>query len=231
MRYISMHKSDKKMEAGEPPSPEVIAGMGPLIGEMMQAGIFLGGEGLRPSALGVRVRYSDGRRTIVKGPFAGGNELIAAFSIVKVKSIEEAIEWSSRFATVAGNVELDIRPVTEPWDLGFFPKPAGETGTRFMVAQKADAASEAGAVRGRGTGDAGGVLLASESLQPSAKGVRLHFAKGKRTITDGPFTESKELIAGYSIMRAESIEGPIEWASRFAALVGDVEIDIRPLYD
>jgi hypothetical protein len=61
--------------------------------------------------------------------------------------------------------------------------------------------------------------------------VRVHFTKGRRTILDGPFAESKELVAGYSILRLDSRDEVLEWASRFAALIGDVEIDIRPLVE
>ena len=231
MRWISIHKSTKDMEAGELPPARVMEGMGPLIGEMVQKGIFLGGEGLRPSSLGVRLKFADGARTIEKGPLQGSNELVAAFSIVKAKSIEDAIEWATRFAP-AGDAEIDVRPVTEYWDLGVMPKPAGETMTRYMIARKADRDSEAGLASAtiRPAADLGELLL-TERIQPSAKGLRLRFKGGKRTLIDGPFTESKELIAGYSIMRSDSRDELVEWATRFADLLGDIEIDIRPLYD
>jgi hypothetical protein len=112
------------------------------------------------------------------------------------------------------------------------PKPAEETTTRYMILHKADARSEAGhpAPVSFSAWDTN-VLLSTEALQPSAKGVRLKFSGGRRTVIDGPFTESKELIAGYSIMNVQSVDEVIEWASRFAALIGDVGIEIRPLYE
>jgi hypothetical protein len=231
MRWISIHKSTKDMEAGQLPPARVMEGMGPLIGDMVQKGVFLGGEGLRPSSLGVRLKFTNGTRTIEKGPLQGSNELVAAFSIVKAKSIEDAIEWATRFAP-AGDAEIDVRPVTEYWDLGVMPKPAGETMTRYMIARKADRDSEAGLASAtiRPAADLGELLL-TERIQPSANGLRLRFKGGKRTILDGPFTESKELIAGYSIMRSDSRDELVEWATRFADLLGDIEIDIRPLYD
>ena len=231
MRWISIHKSTKSMEAGEMPPAKVMEGMGPLMGEMIQKGIFLAGEGLRPSSQGVRLKFANGKRTIEKGPLHGSNELTAAFSIVKVKSIDDAIEWASRFAP-AGDAEIDIRPVTEYWDIGVGSKPAGLTTTRYMIARKADRDSEAGiaATTVRPAQELGELLL-TERLQPSAKGVRLRFKDGRRNVIDGPFTESKELIAGYSIIKSDSRDEVIEWAARFADLIGDVEIDIRPLYD
>jgi hypothetical protein len=209
--------------------------MGPLMGEMMQAGIFIAGEGLRPSSLGVRLTLRGGMRTITPGPFTGANELIDRYLIIRVTSIDEAIEWAARFAGTESDAELDIRPVTEPWDLGFMPRPAGEKTTRFMILHKADSRSEAGARAALGAladeMTRSGLLLAREELQPSSRGVRLKFSGGKKTIVDGPFTESKELVAGFSITNLGSIEEAVQWAEKFAKLIGDVEIDIRPLYD
>ena len=84
MRFISMHKATKDMEAGLPPSPAVMAGIGPLMGEMIQTGIFRAGEGLRPSSHGVRVRFRAGERTITPGPLPGENELIDGYLIVSL---------------------------------------------------------------------------------------------------------------------------------------------------
>jgi hypothetical protein len=231
MRYISMHKSNASTEAGEPPSPELMAGIGPLMGEMIQAGVFLGGEGLQASSKGVRLQFSGGTRTITRGPFVGSNELTHRYLIVSVRSIDEAIEWATRFAGTV-DAEMDIRPVTEPWDIGMGPKPPGQTTTRFMILHKADSRTEAGIRPDTNLGAIPpDVLLATEALRPSSEGIRLRYKDGKRTVIDGPFTESKELIAGFSIMEAPSIDEAAAWASRFAALFGDVEMDIRPLYE
>lgn len=216
MRFISMHKATRDMEAGAPPSPEVMAGMGPLMEEMMQAGIFETGEGLRPSAYGVRVTFRGGERIITPGPFTSTNEGFDRYLIVRTPSIDEAIEWAARFAG-GRDAELDVRPVTEPWDLGFMPKPADVTTTRYMIL---------GSTGDRMQPD-GEVVLASEAMQPT--GVRLRFRGGERTVIDGPFTESKELIAGFAIMNAASIDEAVAWATRFAGLFDELEIDIRPL--
>jgi hypothetical protein len=226
MRIMSMHKATPDMEAGLPPSQELLAGMGPLMGEMMSSGIFVAGEGLRPSSLGVRLRFSRGTRTITKGPLTGSNELVAAFAIVKTATIEEAIEFASRGARA--DAEIDVRPVTENWDLGFGPKPAGENKTRYMVIYKADKASESGA---RNTIADDPIVLTKGALQPSAKAIRLRFKGGRREVIDGPFAESKELIAGYTLLELSSIEPAIDWASRFAKFFPEIEIDIRPMYD
>ena len=222
MRIISMHKATKDMEAGLPPSPEVLEGMGPLMGEMMQSGIFRAGEGLRPSSLGVRVRFRGGERTITPGPFTGENELVERYLIVRVPSIDDAIEWASRFAGGL-DADIDVRPVTEAWDLGFMPKPPDLTTTRYMILRKYDASRAPEAL----PQPDGAILLASEAIEPS--GVRLRCKRGDCRIVDGPFTESKELIAGFSIVDVESRDVAIEWAKRFAKLFDELEIDIRPL--
>src|SRR5918997_1512945 len=76
-----------------------------------------------------------------------------------------------------------------------------------------------------------GVLLAAEGVHPSSRGARLSFSGGKRTVTDGPFAEAKELIAGFAIVQVESKEEAIEWATRFAEVHGDVEIEIRQVIE
>jgi hypothetical protein len=76
-----------------------------------------------------------------------------------------------------------------------------------------------------------GVLLAAEGVHASSKGARVSFSGGKRTVTDGPFAEAKELIAGFAIISVNSKDEAIEWATRFAEVIGDVEIEIRQVVE
>ena len=79
-----------------------------------------------------------------------------------------------------------------------------------------------------------GVLLDASGLQPSSKGTRIKYSGGKRTIVDGPFTEAKELIAGYTLIQVKSKEEAMEWAKRFPNPSGehaDGEIEIRQLFE
>jgi hypothetical protein len=75
-----------------------------------------------------------------------------------------------------------------------------------------------------------GVLLAADGLERSAKGARVAFAGGKPSVTDGPFTEAKELIGGYWLIQARSKAEAVQWASRCPANDGDV-IEVRQVYD
>lgn len=74
-----------------------------------------------------------------------------------------------------------------------------------------------------------GVLVATGGFGPDSKAKRLSFESGKMTVTDGPFAEAKEMIAGFALVEVKSIDEALEWAPRFARLVGDVEIDVRTL--
>jgi hypothetical protein len=77
-----------------------------------------------------------------------------------------------------------------------------------------------------------GVLLAADGLHPSAQGKRIAYADGKITsVTDGPFTETKELIAGFCMIQAESWEEVMDWIRRFAAIQGTGECELRPLFE
>ena len=112
---------------------------------------------------------------------------------------------------------------------------------RFLVMHKSDEQTEAGVppsqqlIEELGTfieqATKTGVLLAAEGVHPSSKGARLQFSGGKRIVTDGPFAEAKELIAGFAIINVSSKEEAIEWATRFADVLGDVEIEVRQVVE
>jgi hypothetical protein len=111
---------------------------------------------------------------------------------------------------------------------------------RFMVIVKADKNSEAGVLPDRKILTAmgkyneelvkAGVMLAGEGLHPSSKGARVKFSGTKRTVTDGPFAEAKELIAGYWLWQVKSKEEAIEWLKR-APFDGGTEVEIRQVFE
>jgi len=239
MRYIIMHKTNPHWESGAIPSKELIARVGALIGEMAKSRVFVAGEGLRASSEGVRLRFSGGARTITKGPFRGENELPAGFAILRTGSLDEAVEWATRQAATLGDVEMDIRPINEPWDVGICEAPSDLTKRRWMVLRKATAATESGespsasqrAAMSRLVDEStrSGVHVASESLRPSARGRRYKNSAEGRRVIDGPFTETKELIAGYCIVNAESLEEACRWAEKYIDVVETDEVDVREL--
>lgn len=109
-------KADQNSEAGVPPSEELLTAMGKYNEELVNAGIMLAGEGLHPSARGKRVRFSGEKRTVIDGPFTEAKELIAGFWLWQVKSMDEAVEWTTRFLNVLGEGECELRLVFEASD-------------------------------------------------------------------------------------------------------------------
>jgi hypothetical protein len=239
MRFIIMHKTNAQWEGGAVPDEELIARVGSFLGGLANAGALVEAEGLRPSAEGVRLRFAGGERTILPGPFDRGNELPAGFSILRAPSLDACIEWATRQAAALGDDEIDIRPVTEPWDIGLAPRPANVTTRRYMVQRKATAASEAGtppspAARASHSRlieetTRTGVHLATRTMRPSRRGRRLTNTKDGISFFDGPFTETKELIGGYAIVEAESLEAAGQLAVQYIEAVGAEVVDLREL--
>jgi hypothetical protein len=240
MRFMIMHKSSPQWEAGAIPGPDLIARVAALLGELGKARKLLGAEGLRATAEGVRVRFSSGTRSVVYGPFTGDHELPAGFSILRAPSLEAAIEWATRQAEVLGDGEVDIRPVTEPWDIGMAPKPEAVTTRRYMVLRKATSATEAGAaptpeqrlalsrlIEETTRGTCG--QLATETMRPSRRGRRYKNSRNGVSMFDGPFAESKELIAGYVIVSAESLDAAGGLVMKYLTAVEADEVDLREL--
>ena len=96
MRFMVMVMATKEFEAGPPPKPEAFAAMQKYNEEAAKAGVLLAAEGLTATSKGARVKFSGDERSVIDGPFAETKELVAGFSIIKVKSMEEAIEWVKR---------------------------------------------------------------------------------------------------------------------------------------
>jgi hypothetical protein len=113
-----IRKADKKTEAGVMPGTELLSAMMNYNQQLADAGALVDGTGLRPSSYGARVNISGGKPTVVDGPFAETKELIAGFTMIQVKSKEEAIEWVKRWPIEDAPVELEIRQVFEPEDFG-----------------------------------------------------------------------------------------------------------------
>jgi hypothetical protein len=112
---------------------------------------------------------------------------------------------------------------------------------RFLGLLKADKNSEAGAPPRKDLMEKmgkfieeitkAGVLISTAGLQPSSKGARVRLSNGKVTVTDGPFTETKELVASYALLEVKSKAEAIEWTTRFLKVLGEGECEIRPLYE
>ena len=120
MRVMVIIKATENSEAGKLPSEKLLTEMGRFNEELVKAGIMLGGDGLRPSSAGKRVKLSGGKRSVTDGPFAETKELIAGYWIWQVNSMDEALAWVKRCPDPmpGEESEIEIRPLFEMEDFG-----------------------------------------------------------------------------------------------------------------
>jgi len=116
MRFMIIVKATKDSEAGVMPENKLIAAMAKYHEELAQAGVLLDASGLQPSSKGWRITYDGEKRTFTDGPFTETKELIAGYTIIQVKSKEEALEWTKRFPNPAvdgGAGQIEVRQMFE----------------------------------------------------------------------------------------------------------------------
>lgn len=125
MKFMILVKATKDSEAGKLPPDSLIAEMVGFHEEMAKAGILVDGSGLRASSHGWRIKYAkDGKRSVVDGPFVETKELVAGYTVIDVKSREEALAWTRRFPNPAidqGEGEIEVRPYFDLDDFGDTP--------------------------------------------------------------------------------------------------------------
>ena len=127
MRYMMIVKGSAKSEAGVMPTEQQMATMGKYNEELQKAGVLLDLSGLKPTSKAVKVQFSNGKRTVIDGPFTEAKEIISGYWIIQVKSREEAIEWAKRIPAEAVEMaEVELRPFFEFED--FAPSEAIERG-------------------------------------------------------------------------------------------------------
>jgi hypothetical protein len=202
-------------------------------------------NGFQLGSTGTRVRFSAGKPTVLEGVPAG-KAAVAALTMIDVDSKQEAIDWVKRLPARDGDEEIEIReggcPGGVPTVIRSRTSDSESPGlTRFMVILKADHNAEAGVLPPENRLAAmtthneaavkAGVMLAGEGLQPSSRGARVKFSGGKPAVIDGPFTEAKELVAGFWLIQVKSKEEAIDWVKRYPYPFDDAEIEIRELFE
>jgi hypothetical protein len=120
MRFMIIRKADADTEARKPPTHALAAAMMAYNAEMADAGVMLGGDGLRPTADGFRIKFSDGKPTVTDGPFTEAKELVAGYTLIQVNSREEALAWARRWPVedADGQAYLEVRRLYELEDFG-----------------------------------------------------------------------------------------------------------------
>jgi hypothetical protein len=119
MRVMVLVKATEDSEAGLMPTTELFEAMGKFNEELVNAGVMLAGDGLKPSSQGKRIAFDGPKRTVIDGPFAETRELVAGYWIWEVRDLAEAVEWARRCPNpMPGPSELEIRPFYERTDFG-----------------------------------------------------------------------------------------------------------------
>ena len=237
MRFMIFRKADAATEAGVMPTTELFEAMTAYNESLTRAGVMLDGMGLKRSAEGVRYHYTDGEAAVVDGPFAEAKELVAGFTVIQARSLDEAVAWARRWPGAEdGDPTLEVRQVQEPVPAFGAADPARRQFVALLTHDEAEAEAgptpEEEAAMGQLLADAAeaGVLVEAGGLYPSSAGARVVFEGGVPTVVDGPFAEAKEVIGGYAIYQADSLEDLRPWSERFGRAIGTGTSEIRPVF-
>lgn len=119
MRFMILVKGDAALGAGRMPKKQLAVHMATFQQELTKAGVLLDASALRPAAAGARIRYAKGKPIVIDGPFSESGKPIAGYTLIQVKSREEAIAWAKRFPAFGADadVEIEIRELCELNDL------------------------------------------------------------------------------------------------------------------
>lgn len=251
MRYLLIVKATPDYEAGQLPSREILAEMVQWNEAMAKSGSMLASERLLPSSKGTRVCLVDRKITVTDGPFAETKELVAGACMIQAPSLAAAVDWAKRIPF--REAEVEVRPLLEVFDPPAesgqpVPPPQRKPGMiGYLAFIKSDSEVEAGkfpdekaiaemTVFLQNSAEAG-VFLAGEGLAPSSRSARVRYADKQRTVMDGPFAETKELVAGYCSLQFASKAAAIEWARQFVQVDAPgrfqerCEIELRPIFE
>ncbi len=236
MKFMLIVKANQDSEAGKLPEPRLFEEMGKFNEEMVKAGILLGAEGLKPTSEGIRAKLVKGVFSVSKGPFPGAAEdFMAGYWVIDVPSKAEATDWARRVPFENGEVE--IRPVEyTDFSAKSAPAAAGKPVRYFSTYQpvhQGPPTAEHMAAMGQIVEAAvkEGRLIATGGLGPASQGARVRYAGSTRTVTDGPFAEAKELVAGWAVLRAASKDAIADQIKTFLEQGGDGECEVRLLFE
>jgi hypothetical protein len=201
---LAQNPNPAETEAGGLPSPQVMEAMGALAHHLQE-------------------RSANG----AAWPVCREQRAARWLAKVTVQSRDEALALATTIGeAIGGDLELEVGKVTEDWDVGLGEQPANAP-LRYLILYKATAASEAGQTPLKRLTDQGS-LLSSGLLMPSSRAKRLSWRGGSRTILDGPFSESKELIGGYVVLDLASLDECVAFAEILLTATDTLEIDLRP---
>ena len=242
MKYMMLIKSNARTEGGASTDKAFDEAMGAYNQALIDAGVWVTAEGFQSSANGARLALDGAGLKVENGPFENPEEVVAGFWIIDVASREEALDWAKKapFAvegstTTDGSGEIELRRVYEfPADEAASEhsnangngasKPASGDlpAKRYIGMLKASPETETGQMPDPAIFEAmnaslgklaqQGLFVDGNGLMPTSEGAIVRFSGGTPLVTDGPFAETKEAIAGYAIIRANSLDEMAEYS-------------------
>ena len=232
MRYMLIHAADPGLAAKW--DDEAQAAFSSWLEESISAGVNLQGSRLRPSADATTVKIRDGRLIITDGPFAETKEQIAGYDVLECASLDEAVHWAGRHpSSWVGAIEVRALPDSAP----AVPLPGpGEGKIRYVMLVCTDPAVDpeeftriepvdpwVAEMDGRG------IRRYGSELEPPGSARTVRVRDSRAIVTDGPFAETKEQIAGFDVLECADLDEAIEVASRHPmARLGILEV--RPFW-
>ncbi|WP_413674323.1 YciI family protein [Massilia cellulosiltytica] len=195
-----------------------------------------------PDADARRLKLWPGGEAVTSGPFPAGERLPAGFAVFEAPSRAAALAWLQANGVVSAkdDVTVELRETGCPGGCAGIPPGAAGDDTCYAILLRSDAGTERDAIPLQEKLDrlnafnaihaAAGTLLAGDGLKSTARGARVRVANGGASIIDGPFAEAKELIAGFWMIRAPSIDAALDWARTLPYPTGpEVEVEVRPV--
>ena len=237
MQYMLLHAIDEGLEWSEGQTADAEAALNIWLEEATRSGVNLQGSRLRPTSDATTVRVRNEEVVMLDGPFAESKEQVAGYHVLECEDIDEALAWAAKHpTTLVGSIE--VRPLFGDPPRVTLPEPKAMT-MRYMLivcveetiklspdeSQRVGPATEAWVAKT----DARGTRLFGNRLEPISSARTVRVRDGQTIVTDGPFAETKEQIAGFDILECTDLDEALDLAARHpVARFGAMEV--RPLW-
>lgn len=235
MRYMLIHAVDPDLApAGEEDHCGDPASLASWLEETIAAKANLHGGRLRPVADATTVKVRDARLIVTDGPYAETKEQVAGYDVLECGSLDEAVRWAGRHPTARMGA-IEVRALLEDAPAGNLPEP-GEGKTRYMMLVCTDPAVDPREFDhmepvGPWVADTGsrGIRLFGSELEPPDRARTVRVRQGSAMVTDGPFAETKEQIAGFDLLECADLDEAIEVAARHPMARAGI-LEVRPFW-
>ena len=235
MKFMLMIMTDEKAEAALPPAEldKIIAQHIAVTRELRDAGKWVWANRLRFSDAATTIRIKDGSPMVLDGPFAESKEALGGFYLIEAASKQEAIEWAKKLPLrEVGAIEVRPARTGAQWRgeirrgqhfMVMFVANTDKPMSRDTVFQAIDSHYELSLELA-----AQGKFVSSRALEPSLAAATVRWKDGQHIVSDGPFAETKEFVAGYFVIACDSKDEAIEWAKQL--MFGNEACEVRPVW-